>query len=116
MDALKFIKEHKRMCDMYGDDGCDQCPLSFTNNELGMACEDLKNVDLEQYVFIIEKWSKTHPVKTRQAELLKVYPNAKLSEEGVSIICPNYLVEHAVKCCSKPCNVCREQYWLQEVD
>ena len=118
MDALKFIKEHKRMCDMYGDDGCDQCPLSFINNELGMACEDLKNVDPEQYVFIVEEWSSDHSVKTRQSEFLKMFPNAEI-RNGFIRICPKKMDQNSItseECAKIVCQDCMRKYWLQEVD
>ena len=54
MDAKDFIRERNRMCRAFT---CDTCLL----NETGCTITDL-NVD--EMVDIVEKWSKEHPVMT----------------------------------------------------
>lgn len=70
----------------------------------------------EEFVPIVEKWSKEHPVKTRQSEFLKMFPNAKMTELGSLKICPKD-VDKDIKCveCGN-CSICQKEYWLEEVE
>jgi hypothetical protein len=54
MDAVKFMKEYKRLCDEYS--ACVGCPLGKFGN-----CTE---ADPEEMVKIVEEWSKEHPKKT----------------------------------------------------
>lgn len=72
MDALEFLKERRRLCSCYEE--CISCPLK------GVKCNINNFVTDEHYSKIIatvEKWSKEHPIKTRQSEFLKHYPNVR---------------------------------------
>lgn len=64
MDAVKFIKEHRRMCKTYHS--CRSCPLKDT------PCTSIAAVNPEVIVPIVEQWSSEHPVKTRQSEFLEI--------------------------------------------
>ena len=117
MDAVKFLKEKKRMCGKYIN--CDDCPMNPENNKHGIGCSHLEEEYPEETVDIVEKWSAEHPVKTRQSKFLKAYPNADVTE-GVLFICPrrvdlNYLSEkerREAMCCRE----CKKKYWLAEVE
>ena len=63
MDAKEFIRERNRMCRAYA---CGDCPL----NETGCTITDL-NVD--ELVDIVEKWSKEHPMMTNAEKFEKTF-------------------------------------------
>ena len=115
MDAVEFFKTVNRLCK---NQGCEECPV-YKN---GMCCmvgfddDSIKSID--ETVSKVEQWAKEHPVKTRQSELLKLFPNTKI-DSGVIIFCPrNFLpeVEKNEYCKGdKSCRECRKDYWLTEV-
>lgn len=72
-------------------------------------------VDAEEAVKIVEEWVEAHAVKTRQSELLKMYPKITMDENGVVGMCPSNFDASACKK-SKGCNDCRREFWLQEVE
>jgi len=84
MDAVKFISEHKRMCESFGT-SCNGCPLH------GHPCtfiSSITNGDCKRILVKVEQWSKEHPIKTRQSELLRVIPNLRLDKNGSIFLCP----------------------------
>lgn len=122
MDAVKFIKEKHRMCK--SNEKCNSCPVSGENNPHKLPCDNLMIEEPEIYVRAVEKWSREHPVKTRQSEFLKIFPNAELNTDGILTVAPclvdgTYLrsTEGREKCYKEnDCNSCRRKYWLAEVD
>lgn len=80
MDAVKFLKERKRMCDSFGDSSCEGCLIYAI--DIGTGCFDFQDDHPEQTVEIVEKWSKEHPQETRLSRFLKYYPNAELNNDG----------------------------------
>ena len=104
MDAVEFLKEYKRMCES------NSCFPQI----------NLPGANFESKVAEIEQWSKEHPVKTRQSEFLKMFPNVGMVE-GVVHISPctidNSIWENCNKCTRhEKCSDCRRDYWLQEVE
>lgn len=76
----------------------------------------MNDTHLDKANKIILKWCKEHPVKTRQSEFLKMFPNAGIDENGVVTICP-ICVDTNFNCVSSiSCPKCREEYWLAEVE
>lgn len=76
------IYEYARMCASF--EKCNQCVLC-------KFCADQRNMfsnDIDKANEIILKWCKEHPVKTRQSEFLKMFPNAEVASFGVINICP----------------------------
>ena len=55
MDAIKFLKEKKRMCTL--NVGCLNCPIGIRNNKSGEPCRDFEKNHPEDAVAIVEKWS-----------------------------------------------------------
>lgn len=111
MDAVKFFEEYKRMCDSIGS--CDSCPAS------GQCLYDDTIQNYAGVVAITEKWSKEHPIKTRNSEFLKRYPDALLSREGNVFICPQLIDTHYnenLHCSERDCADCKAEYWMQEVE
>ena len=121
MDAVEFLKQFNRMCKAYNDDGCKECPA------YKYRCGEEFDEQEEDGVSIVEKWAKAHPIKTRQSEFLKMFPNAKKSPNGVIDICPRKFEPEEYKsttangvcihsdegyCCDKCCH----DFWLKEID
>lgn len=125
MDAVKFIKERARMCDSLF--GCEGCPANSQENGLGECFVGIKSKYApEQQIEIVDKWSKEHPLKTRQSVFLEQWPEANVDKStGVLIICPAALKKeyrddrgacNAYSIESGVCNDCRRKFWLQEVE
>lgn len=65
----------------------------------------------------VEQWAKDHPVKTRQSEFLKLFPNVQ-KLDGIINICPILIDEDyksTSECLGTRCNVCRQLFWNEEV-
>lgn len=110
MDAVEYVKQRKRMCDYYV--ACSLCPAG--------QCKGCASLDeIPNVVPIVEQWAKEHPVKTRQNELLKMFPNADM-HNGVLEFCPQrfgYFRDNR-KCCepTTECVECRRDFWLKEIE
>ena len=110
MDALEFLRERKRMCNLHK--GCAGCLFEGSKCAVSNITPD---EDYKRIIATVEQWSKEHPVKTRQSEFLKMYPNAPL-DGGALVLCPR-AVDFTYTCPinEKGCKVCRKQFWSQEV-
>lgn len=116
MDAVKYLKEYDRMCKSYGV--CENCEIDKLRNKCE-GCSSIVYAHPEKVVDIVEKWSAEHPVKTRQSEFLKMFPNAKLDANSVSTICPRSVdtsIPEGEICDSMTCSNCRKEYWFAEVE
>lgn len=89
MDAVKFLKERKRMCDSFGDSSCEGCLIYAI--DIGTGCFDFQDDHPKQTVEIVEKWAAEHPEETRLTEFLKHYPNALMEDDGTPEVCVNEL-------------------------
>lgn len=121
MDAVEFLKEEDRMCDKYkysSGHNCSDCPCSSKRNGTDKICINLRKTSLAKYVEIVEKWSAEHPVKTRQSEFLKMFPNARINSDGIIDIDPCTCDEKIEHHCEKydSCDDCYKEYWLAEID
>ncbi len=120
MDAAKFIEETQRMCDTY--DTCEGCPAGARGNFVDCRVDIMQAIDAADAVAIVEKWAKEHPRKTRQSEFLKHYPQSRLDESGVLLLCPRYISaahRNGDGLCKEPrikCVDCRREFWMQEVE
>lgn len=82
MDAVKYVKTLHRLCK--SQDGCSECVLESEDGCIAAASRYDKNA-----VPIVEQWAKDHPVKTRQSEFLKAFPNAPIDKgNGVLFVDP----------------------------
>ncbi len=120
MKPQDFVKEYSRLCDAYRlpqKSACrTDCPF------INMRCAFPENVNInhperfEKTYNIVEKWSDTHPVKTRQSEFLKMFPNAVIDEDdGILCIRPCDIDERIGCTNGKGCDDCYRKYWLAEV-
>jgi hypothetical protein len=110
MDAVEYVKQRERMCSYYGS--CDKC---LANKVMG--CASL--IKISQMVPIVEQWAKEHPVKTRQSEFLKMFPNASVGYNGTLVICPSQADTKAVAECvrsERNCDKCKRDFWLKEIE
>lgn len=115
MDAVKFIKELRRMCNVC--DVCVSCPAH------DCECQSLENMVKDtRIVAIVEAWSAAHPRKTRQSVFLEQWPEARIESDGMPSICPAVLSKsYSVEKCpniitQKICADCRREFWTKEVE
>lgn len=117
------IYDYIRMCKNITE--CEDCPLGTKNNGEGIACSFLMRKAPDKANEIILKWCKEHPIKTRQSEFLKMFPNAQISSDGVIEIMPCAIEKNEYITSNSSCTVahgfnncdeCREKYWLAEVE
>ena len=113
MDAVEYVKQRNRMCDYYVN--CGDCPAG--NYE---GCASLN--EIPNLVPIVEKWAKEHPVKTRQSEFLKQWPDARVGDDGYPSVAPCQLYkdieekdENGICCKNCGCDKCRRDFWLKEI-
>lgn len=112
MDAVKYLKEKERMCDSYNN-MCDGCGFGKVPK-----CNRTEKDNPEKAVAIVEKWSAEHPMKTRQSEFLKMFPNAYI-RNGIIRICPRKIDQNSItseECGKLACSGCQKEYWLAEVE
>ena len=112
MDAVEYVKTQYRLC--RSKDNCSKCPLQDKEN----CCCIMDTIEyVEKAVQIVEQWAKEHPVKTRQSEFLKMFPNAHKSGRVLDI-CPQDLnIEYMPpkRCENISCSACKTDYWNEEV-
>lgn len=102
MDAVEFVKELQRCSKYFG---------------LHMCRFDV-DVPAETVVKGISRWSKEHPVRTRQSEFLRIFPSAETNSQEIIDICPRK-IQKGFNCpyvsTGSGCFECKRQYWLEEV-
>ena len=114
MDVVKFVKSVNRLCK--NQSGCAKCPI-WEKGMCMVGFDDDSVECIEETISKVEQWAKDHPVKTRQSEFLKRFPNAKLDSNGILAIRP---CDIDSKCCTddeylSKCGTCAKDYWLTEV-
>lgn len=114
MDAVKFLKTLRRMCNAE----CRECEYGKRS---GLdPCAVWRKTHPEEAIAIAEKWAKEHPVKTRQSVFLKQYPEAQIDDNDVLSVCPAVISPSHRKygggCLyiHKKCADCRREFWMQE--
>lgn len=120
MDAVEFLKQFGRLCGYYSvTSDCEKCPMLKYD-----CCRDTKNEDAA-CIAIIEQWAKAHPIKTRQSELLRLFPNTPCYPDGCIDMCPCevgcLLMEDDDSVCAHDvdgvdCGKCKRDFWLEEID
>lgn len=118
MDAVEFLKTKSRLCHAYVKDSCCGCPLRRAENYCALWCF----VNPEEAVGIVERWAEQYPVKTRQSEFLKQYPEAGIDDYGVLRVCPSLIstshrnTRGGCAHIDSDCTDCRREFWMQEVE
>lgn len=107
MDAVEFYRQFARYC---SSSYCSECTIVESCKTKGKDGRDADKI-----VRMIEQWAKAHPVKTRQSEFLKLFPNAEFCRDVINIL-PCSIEKEKCKCCGdRNCEECRKNYWLAEV-
>ena len=112
--TAEFLEEWKRMCDSL-QCTCLQCCL-YEMVDADSSCRTAMKKMPKQVIDAVQEWSNEHPIKTRQSEFLKMYPNAMLCEGEYLNIAPCHLDRHIRKGCSESCINCHREYWLAAVE
>lgn len=114
MDAVEYVKQRNRMCDYYVN--CSECPVGQYK-----VCASI--VGIPKLIPIVEQWAKEHPIKTRQSELLKLFPEASMLYDEYLDICPAQISsecrDKTTGGCYDPrmnCGQCKRDFWLKEID
>lgn len=112
MDAVEYLKTLRRMCN--GE--CREC--EFGKRSEFDPCAVWRYAHPEEAVAIAEKWAAEHPTKTRQSEILKMFPGSDIDEtDGCLTLNPCIIYEKMRKeCAGKLCSECRRAFWLAEVE
>lgn len=110
MDAVEFNKEFSRFCSNHV---CSKCPINMLQN---FTCTIQSRGDnAESVVELVEGWAKDNPIKTRQREFLKMFPDADFCQNVIDIS-PCSIEKEMKKCCGdRECDECKRTYWLTEV-
>lgn len=111
MDAVEYVKTQYRLC--RSKNNCSECPLQDKEN----CCCILDTIEYaEKAVQIVEQWAKDHPVKTRQSEFLKLFPNAAIYEDDGILCIKPCTIDGSIGCTKgKGCDDCYRKYWKEEV-
>lgn len=111
MDAVEFFKTVNRLCK--NQRHCAECPVCKNGVScMGKADDDsIKSID--ETVSKVEQWAKDHPVKTRQSEFLKMFPNADIGNILPCDLDKTLLRPHCND--DDGCVICMREYWGEEV-
>lgn len=110
MDAVEFLDKVDRLSKR----GSTEEKMRYTDYR---AAGD--NVGAVKFV---ERWAVAHPIKTRQSEFLKQWPDASIDDLGVLKVCPSPIStshRNAHGGCTYSggnCSDCRRKFWLAEVE
>lgn len=118
------IYDLKRMCEAYSGTTlgrtCTDCPLFHYDCDV-TTCGDYDRTNIDVINEIILKWVDENPVKTRQSEFLKMFPNALITDDGYLSLCPNDIDRDYIDkkgeshCRSTWCSTCMRKFWLSEI-
>lgn len=106
MDAVECMKAVNRML----KSGTIDCAIQ-------KYISAQKKDDYEGMVQAAEQWAAEHPIKTRQSEFLKHYPDALILAHGCLNACPMDVFSDAdINCNAQSCFECKKAFWLAEVE
>ena len=119
MDAVEFLVNKARYC-IFSGCNCEKCQIF---NECASDLDSLTKKQAQRMVDVVEQWAKAHPVKTRQSEFLKQWPDAEIGYDGLPTVAPCQLNIELLQCESQKdcedrgvCNKCRRDFWLKEIE
>lgn len=110
MDAVEFLDKVDRLSKR----GFTEEKMRYTDYRAAGG-----NVGAVKFV---ERWAVAHPIKTRQSEFLKQWPDASIDDLGVLKVCPSPIStshRNAHGGCTYSggnCSDCRRKFWLAEVE
>lgn len=100
MDAVKFIRDHERMCK--AQESCEQCQAY--GNCLKLSSFPRCKPNIRREVKLVEAWASEHPEKTRWDLLKEQYPS--INDDMKYKICVRYLGYHYICCHPSLCGDC----------
>ena len=104
MDAVEFLDKVDRLSKR----GYTEEKMRYTDYR---AAGD--NVGAVKFV---ERWAVAHPIKTRQSEFLKLFPNAQ-TDSGCLNACPmDVFGNTGIDCNKRTCFECKKEFWLAEAE
>lgn len=113
MDAVEFFQTVNRICK---NKDCNECPVYKNNTCCMIGFDDDSVKSIEETISKVEQWAKDHPVKTRQSEFLKMFPNAAIDEDNGILCIKPCTIDESIGCTNgKGCDDCYCKYWLAEV-
>lgn len=105
MDAVEFLEQLKKRSKSNPD---------YYGEELNIA-----HIEPISLVSQVEQWAAEHPIKTRQSEFLKMFPNAPIYTNTHNVALDPCLVDTTLRghCpTGRGCDICRREFWMQEVE
>lgn len=118
MDAVEYIKTVNRLCK---NRRCNGCPF-YKEGTCTVGFGDYSVEHIEETILKVEQWAKDHPVKNRQSEFLKQFPNANLKTITRLLPCSLDKTMKPLRCAKYGylsitcrCDRCRDDYWNEEV-
>lgn len=118
--TTEFLNEWARLCknNICGEQCSDvMCPIEKAcDGRYSWCYHFIKNCP-DEVIKIVQEWSDKHPIKTRQAEFLKLFPNVRMRDDCLVLdICPRELDKHFICKKSTFCAECQKDYWLKVVE
>lgn len=113
MDAVEFFKTVNRLCS--NQSCCNGCHIYKNGCMVGFDDDSIKSID--ETVSKVDQWAKDNPVKTRNSEFLKLFPNAPKSGRVLDICPKNLNIDYMPpkRCENISCSACKRDYWNEEV-
>ena len=94
-----YLKEQNRMT--------RNCPLDYSNNKANLSCGEYERAYPCEAIEIVQKWSDEHQPETRAEHFLKMYPNARMHNDGHPTACVKDLDNNAsCEVCLNGCKKC----------
>lgn len=102
MDALKFLEEFDRMCNLYIKNYCKGCPRAESPY---CGVDGMNKEERAKLISEVEQWSKEHPQRTRLQDLLEKFPKVEIDKEGLPFFCCARL-GYVCTCAKSTCKDC----------
>jgi len=94
MDAVKFLKEKKRMSEQFVE--CQPCPIYAKRSEPqyeSYSCDQFINRYPKSVVSIVEQWSKEHPIMTNKMKFEEVFGRTCVENGELVLVRPSWWME-----------------------
>lgn len=124
MDAVEYEKGRRRMCRTNilkkgSCEGCDAYSVLMRRCDFTVSAAESEDENvIKKNIAAVKRWVKANPVKTRQSEFLKMFPNAHMVNIERTFCVAHF--DSTKKCkennpSDEQCIACRYKYWNEEV-